>query len=193
LMPTALVGNDKGDRRGLKSRGELDGHAEKHGMSTVRLSIDSSHAQVRQESKMPCRIRTGSGAQAPKGMRSSALPASRCWHGCSKGRRRKHPGPTGTEDSIVLSRRENERGVSELIRAMAAACGRDRNENEPKFADSASHPCALRGRMATTATASGIGNCWTEPGCPMKLLATEQEHKFPLDMNGSHVETRDWD
>jgi hypothetical protein len=38
-MPTALVGNDKGDHRGLKNRGEFDDRAEKHGMSTVHLSI----------------------------------------------------------------------------------------------------------------------------------------------------------
>jgi hypothetical protein len=35
----ALVGNDKGDLDGLKNRRELDGRAEKHGSSTVRLSI----------------------------------------------------------------------------------------------------------------------------------------------------------
>jgi len=39
LMLTALVGNDKGDHDGLKNRRGLDDRAEKHGMSTVRLSI----------------------------------------------------------------------------------------------------------------------------------------------------------
>jgi len=30
IVPTALVGNDKGDLAGLKNRLESDGHAEKH-------------------------------------------------------------------------------------------------------------------------------------------------------------------
>jgi len=38
-MLTALVGNDKGDHDGLKNRRGLDDRAEKHGMSTVHLSI----------------------------------------------------------------------------------------------------------------------------------------------------------
>jgi len=38
-MLIALVGNDKGDHGGLKNRREFDGRAEKHGVSTVHLSI----------------------------------------------------------------------------------------------------------------------------------------------------------
>jgi len=38
-MLIALVGNDKGDLDGLKNHCEFDGRAEKHGVSTIRLSI----------------------------------------------------------------------------------------------------------------------------------------------------------
>jgi len=148
-------------------------------------SYEGSHAKVRQGTETPAGKQPAYAFGVLLGQHPGAgwLPK----RATSMTRR------NGNRESIVPSRQEHERGVSAPIRAVVAAAtgtetttGRKPSIRRPILASSGD---AWPPKLQHVASAIVDGTQLPEDSARDGIRNTYS----PLDMNGSHVETRDWD